>query len=293
MDKIPNIKDFLVTRSNNGKGLFVTCDFSQLELCGLAEISGCEALQKDIRDGVDIHARSASQVLGIPIETVSKIQRRQAKSINFGLIYGAGPEKLAETSGLTVADAKKFIENFYRMYPGVRKFHDKLKKIRNDFTDNSSIILGHSRGPFSIDSITGRLYTITKKKNDRGEEYFPLTEMKNYPIQGYSTGDLVPIVANHVLVMISKAIEKHLLEPAYFVATVHDDFTLELSDCEDVYAVLQIIEHVFQNLHVIMKELFDFDIKVQYNYDVKIGTDFGSLTQYSRSEVLSLLEFEE
>lgn len=104
--------------------VLVSADYSQIELRLLAHMSGDEQLVEAYRRADDIHALTASQILGIPIDEVTSAQRRDAKAVNFGIIYGISDFGLAENLSIPKYKAKEFISNYFDMHPAVRAFMD-------------------------------------------------------------------------------------------------------------------------------------------------------------------------
>ena len=102
----------------------LVADYSQIELRLMAHFSGDEALVDAFARGEDIHARTAADIFGIPVDAVDSERRRWAKSANFGIIYGLSAYGLAQQTEMTVREAKDFIDTYFRRYPGVRKFID-------------------------------------------------------------------------------------------------------------------------------------------------------------------------
>ncbi len=113
--------------------VFVSADYSQFELRLAAVLAGDQQMIDDFNSDIDIHAKTASDVYGIPLGEVTKNQRRDAKVINFGVLYGMGPHALAQNTGMTFGDAKKFIEQYFELRKPIRKYiDDTLKKADDD-----------------------------------------------------------------------------------------------------------------------------------------------------------------
>lgn len=108
--------------------VLLAADYSQIELRVLASMSGDERLLDAFRSGLDIHRATASAVFSVPLEEVTSDQRRIAKVVNFGIIYGIGEGRLAYETGITRAEAKDFITNYNQTYAGVKSFMDNMKK---------------------------------------------------------------------------------------------------------------------------------------------------------------------
>ncbi len=105
--------------------VFVSADYSQFELRLAAVLSGDQGLIDDFNSGIDIHAKTASDVYGVPLADVTKKQRRDAKVINFGVLYGMSPHGLAANTGMTFFEAKKFIDQYFELRTPIRKFIDQ------------------------------------------------------------------------------------------------------------------------------------------------------------------------
>ncbi|TAJ21343.1 MAG: DNA polymerase I [Planctomycetota bacterium] len=104
----------------HGKWVLLSADYSQIELRVMAHLSGDEKMRAAFERGHDIHAATAATIFGIMPELVTREMRSQAKVINFGLLYGMGPQRLARETGLTINEAKKFIEKYFGAFPKVR-----------------------------------------------------------------------------------------------------------------------------------------------------------------------------
>jgi len=139
----PNLQNIPV-RSDLGKrireafvpaegNVFVSADYSQFELRLAAVLAGDKQMIEDFNSGVDIHAKTAADVYGIPIDQVDKNQRRDAKVINFGVLYGMSPHGLAAATGMTFMAAKQFIDEYFRLRAPIRKYIDEtIAKAKND-----------------------------------------------------------------------------------------------------------------------------------------------------------------
>ena len=108
--------------------VFVDADYSQIELRVLAHIANDETMINAFRNNEDIHAVTASQVLGIPLEDVTKEQRSSAKAVNFGIVYGIGEFSLAQDLHISVKEAKAYIESYLEKYHGVRNYMESIKE---------------------------------------------------------------------------------------------------------------------------------------------------------------------
>jgi len=104
--------------------VFVSADYSQFELRLAAVLAGDKQMVDDFNSDIDIHAKTASDVHGIPLDQVTKAQRRDAKVINFGVLYGMGPHALAQNTGMSFHEAKTFIDDYFRLRAPIRKYID-------------------------------------------------------------------------------------------------------------------------------------------------------------------------
>ncbi len=139
----PNLQNIPV-RSDLGKrireafvpargNVFVSADYSQFELRLAAVLAGDTQMIQDFNSDIDIHTKTASDVYGIPIDQVDKNQRRDAKVINFGVLYGMSPHGLAAATGMSFIEAKQFIDEYFRLRAPIRQYIDKtIVKARND-----------------------------------------------------------------------------------------------------------------------------------------------------------------
>ena len=107
--------------------VLLSADYSQIELRLLAHVAGIETLAQAFRDGQDIHAMTASEVFGIPIEGMESSVRSRAKAINFGIIYGISPFGLARQLSIPQGEAKKYIESYFQKFPGINDYMESTK----------------------------------------------------------------------------------------------------------------------------------------------------------------------
>ncbi len=107
--------------------VLVSADYSQIELRLLAHVADLPVLRESFANGEDIHARTASEVFGVPMEGMDPMTRRRAKAINFGIIYGISGFGLARQLGISTGEAKGYIDRYYERYPGIRTYMDRTK----------------------------------------------------------------------------------------------------------------------------------------------------------------------
>ncbi len=200
----------------------ISADYSQIELRLIAEISGEENMIKAFQDGEDIHASTAARLFNIPLEEVSKTQRGQAKTVNFGILYGQGAFALAEQTGLSRSEAKQMIEAYFATYPNLKEYMaEQVKKARE--IGYVETILGRKRHLKDINS--GNF--VVRGHAERNAV--------NAPIQG-SAADVVKMA----MIKIQKELEKEKLQTRMLLQ-VHDELVFE-SPVDEVALATNIIK---------------------------------------------------
>jgi len=207
--------------SGEGKKI-ISADYSQIELRLIAEISGEENMIKAFQDGEDIHASTAAKLFNIPLEEVSKTQRGQAKTVNFGIIYGQGAFALAEQTGLSRSEAKQMIEAYFETYPKLKAYMaEQVKKARE--MGYVETILGRKRHLKDINS--GNF--VVRGHAERNAV--------NAPVQG-SAADVVKMA----MIKIDRELEKEKLQTKMLLQ-VHDELLFE-SPIDEVEVAKNIIK---------------------------------------------------
>ena len=188
--------------------VLVDADYSQIELRVLAHIAGDETMQEAFRSGMDIHTVTASQVFGVAPEAVTALQRRNAKAVNFGIVYGISEFSLAEDIGVSRYEAKEYIDSYLANYHGVRNYmKDVVAKARqNGFTQT---LYGRKR---YIPELTSSNFNIRQ-----GAERIAL----NTPIQG-TAADLIKLA----MIRVFNALKEHYPQ-ATLLLQVHDELIVE------------------------------------------------------------------
>ncbi|MDP1554391.1 MAG: DNA polymerase I, partial [Hyphomonas sp.] len=123
------IREAFIAEDGN---VLVSADYSQIELRILAHMADIPALKQAFKDGLDIHAMTASEMFGVPVEGMDPMVRRQAKAINFGIIYGISSFGLARQLGIPQAEAAAYIKEYFKRFPGIRQFMDDTKAFANE-----------------------------------------------------------------------------------------------------------------------------------------------------------------
>ncbi|MBM3984617.1 MAG: DNA polymerase I [Planctomycetes bacterium] len=189
--------------------VLLAADYSQVELRLMAHISGDRALQAAFREGDDVHRRTAALVFGVEQAAVTPEMRAQAKTINFGIIYGMGAPRLARQTGLTQRQAEAFIEQYFRVFSGVRAWLDRTREEATR-TGVVSTLTGRRRRLEGLDS------------GDPRATANALNMAVNTPLQG-TAADLIKIA---MLRVAARLRERRL--PAQMILTVHDELVFEV-----------------------------------------------------------------
>lgn len=195
--------------------VLLSVDYSQIELRILAHYSGDDALRKAFQEGQDIHRATAAKVFGVPPEKVTFEQRRFAKSVNFGLMYGMGAFRLARESELTLADAERFIEAYFANFPGVR---DYLDATRDFATQNGYVETLFGRRRRFPQLQREHLSQTVRQRLER--------EAINMPIQG-TAADIIKLA----MITIERRLRMKGLQ-AQMLLQVHDELLLEMPEDE-------------------------------------------------------------
>ncbi|MFT4649830.1 MAG: DNA polymerase-1, partial [Glaciecola sp.] len=193
----------------HGEWVLLAADYSQVELRIMAHLSGDPGLTKAFLEGQDIHASTAAKIFDMDPADVDRGHRSQAKAINFGLLYGMGAQRLARETGLTVPEAKKFIERYFEAFPGVRTWIDNL--------------LERARENGYVETLFGRRRNLPEltSKNPRMAAMAENVAV-NTPVQG-SAADIIKRAM--IDLEIRLAAEN---SPAQMLLQVHDELVLEV-----------------------------------------------------------------
>lgn len=229
--------------------LFLSADYSQIELRIAAHLSQDPLLLEAFQKDEDIHTKTASDVFGLAPELITEEMRRRAKAINFGIIYGMGPYGLGEELGISQEEARGYIENYFLHYKGVRQFIDK--------TINEAIETGY------VTTLFGRRRYIPEIKSE-SDQIRKIGERIaiNTPIQG-TAADLIKIA----MINIYKRLKEDGL-CSKMLLQIHDELILEAPDLE--------IDRV---RNIVKKEMETTAyLTVPIKVDIKIGSNWGELS---------------
>ncbi|MEL6677257.1 MAG: DNA polymerase I [Pseudomonadota bacterium] len=201
------IREAFVPEEGN---VLLSLDYSQIELRILAHIAGIDALKQAFHDGLDIHAMTASEMFGVPIEGMDPMIRRRAKAINFGVIYGISAFGLANNLRIPRDEAKAFIDNYFEKFPGIRKYMDQ------------TIAFAKEHG--FVQTLFGRKIHTPEIGAKGPRAGFAQRAAINAPIQG-SAADVI----RRAMVRVPPAIAAAKL-PARMLLQVHDELLFEVPE---------------------------------------------------------------
>jgi DNA polymerase-1 len=190
-----------------------SADYSQIELRIMAHISGDEALLRAFAAGLDVHRATASEVFGVAVDQVSSEQRRYAKTINFGLIYGMSAFGLARALQIDNTAARNFVERYFERYPGVKRYMDATK--------------AQARAQGHVETVFGRRLVMAGIQNAKGAQLAGLERQAiNAPMQG-TAADLVKMAMNQVQAALDQEGKQTLM-----IMQVHDELVFEVPESE-------------------------------------------------------------
>ena len=229
----PNLQNIPV-RSDLGKkirasfvpqskdNVILAVDYSQIELRMLAHLSGDAALIESYKEGIDIHARTAAAIYGVDLDAVTSDMRRDAKVVNFGVLYGMTAFRLARDLKIPMSQARDFIDGYFGMYQGVQQFIEDVKAS------------AHRDG--YVETLSGRRrYIAGIDSSDRMESQMAERMAVNTPVQG-SAADLIKIA----MIRIQKRINDENL-PLRMMLQVHDELVFECPR-DQVEAMAQMVK---------------------------------------------------
>ncbi|MBO4337552.1 MAG: DNA polymerase I [Lachnospiraceae bacterium] len=202
--------------------VFTDADYSQIELRILAHMSGDMQLIEAYRQSEDIHAITASKVFGVPLEEVTPLQRRNAKAVNFGIVYGISSFGLSQDLSISRQEAAEYISQYFATYPGIKKFLDEAVEGAKE--------TGFSR------TLYGRLRPIPELKNSNFmQRQFGERVAMNAPIQG-TAADIMKIA----MIKVFRALDEQKLK-SRMILQVHDELLIETAEDEKekVLAILR------------------------------------------------------
>lgn len=228
---------------------FVSFDYSQIELRILAHITKDPGLVAAFREGVDVHAATASRVFGITTDRVTPELRRVGKTLNFGVIYGMGAKAFSETSGITIHEARRRIEEYFAAFPTVRSWQESVKR---EAMEHGMVLNEHGRR---------RLFSSARAFGE-----FERAAV-NMPIQSLQADLLKQAMLDTTALLSEKGWYPH---KARVLLSIHDELLFEVADAiveESAPLIARAMEHAAK-------------LSVPVRVEVSTGTSWGSLAPY-------------
>ena len=234
--------------------VFVEADYSQIELRIAAAISGDTTMKLAYQTGQDLHRLTASNVLGIPMAEVTSDQRKKAKAVNFGFIYGMGAPKFQEYAKtkydvtLSLAEAKEFRKRFFDLYPGLVSWHERQRRIVKKFR--------YVRTPLGRKRRLPEINSPDKAVRAEAER-----QAINSPVQGMAV-DLAMFAFGRIHKELSRS-------KIWGLGNIHDALLyIVREDCVD--EILPLIEYYMTDMETV-KEVFGYEMPVPIEIEMKVG----------------------
>ncbi len=226
----------------------LACDYSQFELRIVACLAKDEEMMKAFQSGKDIHTATAATVWGVPEDKVTRDQRRAAKAVNFGIVYGQGPHGLAKSAGISFGEAQEFIDQYFQIYSGV---HEYLQSTKAFARDNGY-----------VETLFGRRRTLRDIRSSNHRARAAAERMAiNMPVQG-TQADLIK------LAMIEIAHELPKLSPkSRMLLQVHDELVFEIPSKE--------VHTLAPKLVALMEGVEKIGVPIVV--DAKVGTNWDEM----------------
>jgi DNA polymerase-1 len=228
----------------------VSADYSQIELRLLAEIADIPVLKQAFRDGLDIHAMTASEMFGVPIKEMPSEVRRRAKAINFGIIYGISAFGLANQLGIAREEASAYIKKYFERFPGIRAYMDETREFCRKY--------GY------VTTLFGRKCHYPEiKASNASLRSFNERAAINARLQG-SAADII----RRAMTRVEDALAAKKLS-AQMLLQVHDELIFEVPD-QEVAATLPVVQHVMQDAPfpaVLLSVPLQVDARAADNWD--------------------------
>ncbi len=225
--------------------VILSSDYSQIELRVLSHMAHIESLIDAFNKGIDIHTKTASDIFGVDINEVTKDERRMAKGVNFGIIYGISSYGLSENLNITVSDAKKFIDDYHKTYPGVKEYMDS--------------VISEARQNEYVKTLFGRIRTISEINN---KNYLIRSAAEriclNTPIQGTAAD----IMKKAMIDVYNEFNNKNL--KSKILVQVHDELVIDCKKDE-----LDIVKSILKD-----KMINVYKLSVSLDVDINYGNDW-------------------
>lgn len=219
----------------------LSLDYSQIELRILAILSQDETMLNAFNNNIDIHSVTASKIYNLPIEKISKEQRRVAKAVNFGIVYGMSPWGLSEEINVDFETSKKFIETFFITYPKVKDFLNS----NIEFCKKNGYVTTMLRRRRKVPEINASMYQVKE---------FGKRVAMNTPIQG-SAADIIKIA----MIAVDQLISEEKLD-VKLICQIHDELLFEVNEKQQ--------EEIALKIKNVMENVLPNHIKLEVNYSI-------------------------
>jgi DNA polymerase I len=235
--------------AEDGKVL-LSVDYSQVELRIAAHMSNDQAMLAAFRADQDIHTATAAAILGKPLDKVTKTERRNAKAINFGLLYGMSPYGLTRSSDLTLAEAEDFVEAYFKQFPGVKNYLDNMRRLaaKQGYVET---LLGRRR---YFPGLKSGGNPATRAREER--------EAINAPIQG-TAADIMKIA----MIRVAGALKENELN-GRMLLQVHDELVLECPQ-KELKKTAKIVRTMMENA---------YNLVIPLKTEARHGPNWGDLS---------------
>lgn len=271
-------------------GYVVSADYSQLEVVWQAYLANDKQMKRDIIHGVDFHCKRLALKTGESYDSIvhkSKVlkdpeyvlARKKIKTFSFQRSYGAGAETISAATGMSVQEVKEIIKLEEKTYPGLTQYYNKVKAEveRSTVRGKYKTEAGVDAGVGFFKSCTGRVYHFIQRdapeflKRDGILVSYSPTVIKNYPVQGGATGDLVPV-------MMAELHQRLLRIPGYgnhfvLINQVHDSIMLDVS-ADYLEDVILITKRTLEDAPYVMNKLFNLNIDIPFKVDIEYGRNW-------------------
>jgi DNA polymerase-1 len=261
-----SIKNCFVSRYADG--YIVEADWKQLEIAALAILSGDKNLILDLQSGKDLHRRNAAQLYLKPENRVSGHERRVAKQLSFQLQYGASAPSMAKNLGIQKQICQRFIDQYYERYPKVKEWQDANIVHVQAARRPTPIGMAYADLP----SPTGRFYRFHEEESPyHPHPTFRPTVIKNYPVQGFATGDIIPLMIGILFRELKERYPSILL-----INTIHDSVLLDVPG-ELLQACFDLLHEVLDQTSKQVYNVFKIEVPLPLTVDVKYGKTWGDM----------------
>ena len=279
-------------------GRIVQVDFSQLEVIGVAYLSQDPLMYEDINNGIDSHSQSASWLTEHSYEEVLEGHlagdkyltqvRKNAKGPRFELQYGAGAKSIGENNGISKEVAQGFIDQYYGRYSVLQQWQEDNISYVNNHTEGRKKWVETKDGGYwhhwivgKLPSITGRVYTFKqfdtpdfiREKSGVLKNFSP-TQVKNYPVQGFATGDIIPMMLGKAYRAITGSAKSR--DKALLTGTIHDSILLDVH--ESIHTgTCKGLKSLMEKAPEFIKDQFGIDFDLPLKVEVESGLSWDTL----------------